>query len=200
MTIQHFRRPLAAALTVACLMAAPAVMAQGVVKLTPPRAADAALPVAAAPAPTSVHVPEGAEVRVRFDDALSSATAATGDTFSVTTDEAIRLADGTVIPAGYHGKGEVTDAEKKGMMGKPGDLKVRLTYVSVGGVRMHLRASQGEEGKDSVTATIVLTVLFGPLGLIKHGHDVTIPKGQTLIAYVDEDTVLPLPIAAPPAG
>lgn len=194
MTIQDFQRPVAAALVGACLMAGSTAMAQPAATPTMPTAT----PVAAAP--TSVRVPEGAEVRVRFDEALSSATAATGDSFSIVTDEAIRLADGTLIPAGYRGKGEVTDAEKKGMMGKAGDLKVRLTYVTIGGVRMHLRANKGEEGKDSVTATVVLTVLFGPLGLIKHGHDVVIPKGQTLTAFVDEETVLPLPIAPPPVG
>ena len=49
-----------------------------------------------------------------------------------------------------------------------------------------------------MTSTIVLTVLFGPLGLIKHGSDVVIAKGQTLVAYVDEDAIISSPIAPPP--
>ncbi len=83
-------------------------------------------------------------------------------------------------------------------MGKPGQLNVRLDYVKIGDVHVHLRASKGEQGKDAVTSTIVLTVLFGPLGLIKHGHDIEIPKGQTVTAYVDEDTAGPQPLARPP--
>jgi hypothetical protein len=32
-----------------------------------------------------------------------------------------------------------------------------------------------------------LTVLFGPIGLIKHGKNVDIPAGTALTAYVDQD-------------
>jgi hypothetical protein len=56
-------------------------------------------------------------------------------------------------------------------------------------------------GSDAEGATVTLVVLFGPLGLLKHGHDMEIPKGQAIKAYVDQDVDLPLPIAAPvPAG
>jgi len=36
-----------------------------------------------------------------------------------------------------------------------------------------------------------LTVLFGPIGLIKHGKNVEIPAGTPLTAYVDQDIWLP---------
>jgi hypothetical protein len=165
-----------------------------------PPVADAA-PIAPPPTPVArpIRLPEGTEVHIRFNEQLSSATAATGDTFSITTDEPIRLDDGTIIPAGYRGKGEVTSAEHKGMMGKAGQLNVRLDYVRIGDTHVRLRANQGEEGKSGVTSAIVLTVLFGPLGLIKHGSDVVIQKGQTLTAYVDEDASVTTPIARPPA-
>ncbi len=41
-------------------------------------------------------------------------------------------------------------------------------------------------------ATVALTVLFGPIGLIKHGKDVQIPAGTPLTAYVDQEIWLPL--------
>ncbi|HTC41805.1 MAG TPA: hypothetical protein VK703_09545 [Candidatus Acidoferrales bacterium] len=34
---------------------------------------------------------------------------------------------------------------------------------------------------------MALTVLFGPIGLIKHGKNVDIPAGTPLTAYVDQD-------------
>jgi hypothetical protein len=37
---------------------------------------------------------------------------------------------------------------------------------------------------------VALTVLFGPIGLIKHGKNVDIPAGTPLVAYVDQDTWL----------
>jgi hypothetical protein len=34
-------------------------------------------------------------------------------------------------------------------------------------------------------------VLFGPIGLIKHGKEVQIPAGTLLTAYVEQDILLP---------
>jgi hypothetical protein len=34
---------------------------------------------------------------------------------------------------------------------------------------------------------VALTVLFGPIGLIKHGKNVEIRAGSPLTAYVDQD-------------
>lgn len=143
-------------------------------------------------------VPEGTELLIQFNDRLSSGTNSAGDQFSITLDEDVRLADGTVVKAGYRGKGEVTDAKKKGFMGQAGELNIRLNYLRVGDARIRLRASKGGEGKGAMGATIALTVLFGPLGLLKRGHDIEIKPGQTLTAYADQDALLPLPLPPPP--
>jgi len=161
-------------------------------------------PLAAAPAlappaaPTSVKMLEGTEVQLRLGERLSSATAAVGDTFEIVSDEAVKLPDGTVLPAGYSGKGEVTIAERSGMLGKSGQLGFRVNYLKVGSVRVHLRASKSGEGKSGVTNTVVVTVLFGPLGLLVHGHSIVYQKGQPITAYVDQDTQIDLPPAPPP--
>ena len=55
-----------------------------------------------------------------------------GDTFEVVSDEEITLADGTILPAGYSGRGEVTIAEKNGMLGKSGELGIRINYLKCG--------------------------------------------------------------------
>ncbi|MGA8308034.1 MAG: hypothetical protein WB723_20330 [Candidatus Acidiferrales bacterium] len=36
-----------------------------------------------------------------------------------------------------------------------------------------------------------IPVLFGPIGLIKHGKEVQIPAGTPLTAYVEQDIWLP---------
>jgi hypothetical protein len=41
---------------------------------------------------------------------------------------------------------------------------------------------------------VVLTVLFGPIGLIKHGKNVEIKQGSALHAFVADDVAL-LPIS-----
>src|SRR5579872_3959118 len=131
-----------------------------------PVAAPSAPPVAGAtalqpvPLTYSIHIPEGTELILRYNDHLSSATSSEGDRFSVTLDEPIVLGDGVTIPAGFRGVGEVTAAEHKGMMGKAGQLNVRLDYLTVGDHRIELRAAKGETGKDSIGATVALTVIF----------------------------------------
>ena len=40
-------------------------------------------------------------------------------------------------------------------------------------------------------------MLFGPLGLIKHGKDVELKVGQEMKVYTDTDATVALPIAAP---
>ncbi len=147
-----------------------------------------------------VHVPEGTEFPIRFDDSLSSKTNSEGDRFTISLADDVKLPDGTVLPAGYKGVGEVTAAEKNGMLGKAGSLNVRFDYIKVGDVRIRVRGSKGKEGNGAVGSVVVLTVLFGPLGLIKKGHNVEIKQGQQMTAYVDEDAVLPMPVASPPKG
>ena len=58
----------------------------------------------------------------------------------------------------------------------------------------------GAEGSARYGTTITLTVLFGPLGLIKHGKDVEIKSGQRLTAFVDQDASVTMPISAPGAA
>ena len=149
--------------------------------------------------PAILHIPEGTEIRVRFEDALSSASATIGDRFTISSVEPLTLPNGQLLPAGFRGVGEVTAVEKKGMLGKGGELSVRFDYLKVGSSRVHLRGSQGGSGSGALGTTVALTVLFGPLGLLKHGHDMEIPKGRELTAYVDQDIDLPLPLAAPVA-
>jgi hypothetical protein len=80
------------------------------------------------------------------------------------------------------------------MMGKAGELNIRLDYLKAGRQqkdKIRLRGTKGKEGESGVTGTVVLTVLFGPIGLIKHGKNVEIKQGQALHAFVADDISLP---------
>ena len=132
-----------------------------------------------------------------MDEALSSATSAEGDEFSITTSDPISLDGGVVIPAGFHGRGEVTSVERKGMLGKAGQLSVRLDYVRIGDTKVRLRSNQSHEGKSNQTSVIVLSLLVTPLFLLMHGKDAKIPEGQAIVGFVDDDVEVTLP-ATPP--
>jgi hypothetical protein len=162
-----------------------------------PPAAVATDPTPAPAAPAHVRLREGTEVRFTLGEALSSATSAEGDEFEITTSDPIDLGNGITIPAGFRGRGEVTSVEKKGMMGKAGQLSVRLDYMRIGDTKVRLRSNQSHEGKSNQTNAIVLSLLVTPLFLLMHGKDATIPKGQAVTGYVDDDADISLP-ALPP--
>jgi hypothetical protein len=167
-----------------------------VIRESPP--ADGRQNMPAAEARTSLRIPEGTEVHVHLTEPLSSATASAGDTFSIVTDEEIRLPGGVIIPSGYSGKGEVTQVEKSGMLGKPGQLSIRINYIKIGDAHVHLRANKNSEGKSNVTTMVVTTVLLTGLGLFIHGHSVKMPAGQPITAFVDDDATIDFPVAPPP--
>lgn len=77
------------------------------------------------------------------------------------------------------------------MMGKAGELNMRLEYLKVGDLRVRLRGNKGKEGEGKEGTAIVLTVLFGPLGLLKKGKNIEIKEGTSLNAFVDEDIKMP---------
>jgi hypothetical protein len=144
------------------------------------------------PAANKISLKEGTEVKLKFADNLSSKTASEGDPVNLILDEDIKIGDVTVAKAGCKAVGTVTNAKKAGMMGKAGELNMRLEHLTVGDDKVRLRGSKGKEGQGKEGTAVALTVLFAPIGLIKHGKNVEVKAGTPLTAYVD-DTVSLLP-------
>jgi len=157
----------------------------------PPPVPEAATPPATAAAPATPAAPakltlaEGSDVHLKFAQDLSSKTAADDDPVALVLDEDLKVGDVVVIKAGAKAVGTITHARKAGMMGKAGELNMRLEYLIVGDSRLRLRGTKGKEGEGKVGATVALTVLFGPIGLIKHGKNVEIKQGTPLLVYTD---------------
>lgn len=133
---------------------------------------------------------EGDDVHLVFAQDLSSKTSSEGDPVVLTLSDDLKVDGVVVAKAGSKAFGEVTRAEKSGMMGKAGQLNIRLDYLKTGDDKIRLRGTRGKEGASGTTGAIVLTVLFGPIGLVKHGKNVEIKQGTALTAYVAEDIVL----------
>ncbi|MFZ3330515.1 MAG: hypothetical protein WA197_07790, partial [Candidatus Acidiferrales bacterium] len=155
-----------------------------------PVAAAAPATPPAAPPSDRVVLKEGTEVPLAFSADLNSKTAVDDDTVSMTLADDLKVGDVVVVRKGAPAVATVTNAHKAGMMGKPGELSIRLEYVKSDDQRLRLRGNKGKEGEGKVGATVALTVLFGPIGLIKHGKNVDIPEGTPLTAYVDQDYTL----------
>lgn len=138
-------------------------------------------------------IKEGTPVELRFLQTISSATATAGEKVDLEVVSDVVENGKTLIPSGSRAMGVVQSAKKKGFLGKSGELNLNLSYVLGDGVRVPLRASQGSEGEGRIGTAVALTVLFGPIGLLKRGLDITIPAGQTLTATVDASTEIASP-------
>jgi len=139
-----------------------------------------------------VTIPEGTEVRLRLLDKLVSGTATEGERFNLELDEHLSINGQVMVPAGAKAVGTVVSSKKKGFMGKGGELNVLIDYMLVNDQRVRLRAAKSSEGADKVGTTVALTVLFGPLGLLKRGHNIELNPGLIITAYVDQSTQVTL--------
>ncbi len=158
----------------------------------PPQAATSA-PAATAPASAAsgkLILKEGEEIHLKFADDVSSKTANEGDSVNLILEQPIKIGDIVVVKEGAKAVATVTNAKKAGMMGKAGELNIRLEHLKAGDERVRLRGSKGKEGQGKEGTAVALTVLFGPIGLIKHGKNVDVKAGTPLLAYVDQDTPL----------
>jgi len=141
--------------------------------------------------PTEVLLREGTEIRLRFVEPLSSKTAVLDDPVILEVADDVRVDGVTAIRSGAKATAEVSNVKKNGMLGRPGELNIRLESVKSGDTKVRLRGTKGREGDGKVGTAVVLTVLFGPIGLIKHGKNVDIPAGTPLTAYVADDVSIP---------
>lgn len=188
-----------ASLNAALFLISPIVAAQSAPPATqaPPAAAQSPAasqqPPQVAEAPAKLVLKEGTDVKLKFAQDLSSKTAAEDDPVNLVLDEDLKVGDVTVCKAGAKALATVTHAKKAGMLGKGGELNIRLEYLLMGDTRMRLRGTKGKEGEGKVGAVVALTVLFGPIGLIKHGKNVEVKQGTPLLAYVDQDFTVPAP-------
>jgi hypothetical protein len=157
----------------------------------PSTAAPTANATAAAAPVQKLVLKEGADVQLKFAQDVSSKTATEGDTVNLTLDQDLKLGDVVVAKAGAKAVGTISHSKKAGMMGRAGELNMRLEYLLLDDGRLKLRGSKGREGEGKEGTAVALTVLFGPIGLIKHGKNVEIKQGTPLTVYTDENYTLP---------
>jgi hypothetical protein len=150
-----------------------------------------AAPSIPAVASTKILVADGTDVYLAFDEDLSSKTANDGDTVTLVLTEDLKVGEVVVAKAGAKAVGEITNAQKAGMLGKAGELNMRLDYLKVGTAKVHLRGTKGGEGKSGTGGAIALSLLVSPLFLLMKGKEIKVAKGAALHAYVSDDISLP---------
>jgi len=148
-------------------------------------------------APPTLKIQDATTVHLSLMESLNSGTNKVDDpvTFEVTED--IMAGGAIAIPKGSTAVGHVVEVEPRKRLGRAGKLNFAIDNVKApDGSNVRLRASSTRKGEDKTGTVVVGTVLLSPLFLIMRGKDVSIPKGTTVVAYVDGDREISL-IAAP---
>ena len=145
-----------------------------------------------------IMLEDNTPVHLVLSDNLSSASATTGQTISFEVSEDVLVDSLVVIPRGSIAWGTVTDAQAKRRLGRAGHLDVNIDKVRLAdGEKILLSATSHAKGAShtgAMTAGIVVTSLVvwpaAPFFLFMHGHDVTIPKGTKIEAFINGNTTL----------
>lgn len=141
--------------------------------------------------PRRVVVPEGTEFIAVFTEALSSKTSTEGDAVKLKVDEPVVLNGDTLIRSGAIVRGTLTEVKGAGFMGRGGKLNMRLESVTVAdGQHAKVRSAKSKGGDEKTGQTVALTVLLGPLGLLRRGDDAEIKAGAPLHLFTDEPITL----------
>lgn len=149
----------------------------------------------AASAEQVVTVPGGTVIKIKATEEVSSGTNHAGDLFEIRASEPVVVDGWIVIPENARGQAEVVEAEPAGSHGHPGKLIIKYDWIfSSDGGKVKLtdvsssKTGEGSHGTSS-TATIVSTVLLGPVGLFAHnfvkGHNIVLNPSQALSCVVD---------------
>ena len=102
--------------------------------IAPAAEAAATAPAAATPpAPQPIVVPSGTSLTVTVDQALSSKTSQSGQTFLATLARPVTIDGVTAIPKGSGVTGTVITAKEKGKIKGEGELSLALTGITVHG-------------------------------------------------------------------
>ena len=150
----------------------------------------------ATPSEGSEHrLPDGTRISVRVMEQISSASVKDNDPVTLAVVEDVIVDGQVVIKQGTPVRGVIIDAEAKRRMGRAGKLHYSIIETkAVDRSVIRLRAVQERKGDSNVTSTAVTTTavavfvpVAAPLFLLRKGHDVVVPEGTRIDAFVDGD-------------
>jgi hypothetical protein len=157
-----------------------------------------AAPAVAAPAQPAAPAAElvlrhGTRVPMQTVQPLSSKRARQGQLFDLEVSEEVRVDGRLVIPRRAHGVGQVSRVVAKGVMGKPGQLEVRVLFVEIGGTRIRLDGKGKDKGSSGGAGVVLAAPLIGMSAAFVTGKSAVIPAGSAIDGFVYQDVPLARP-------
>jgi hypothetical protein len=172
---------------------APALQPAQFPNVTSPRATPA---TAINEHPTSVDgkflLAHGTPVPLIFASSVTSKTADVGDQINLTLAEDLKVGDVIVAKKGTPASGTVTEVDKNGMGGAPGEIFFEADSLQIDGSLVKLYGGAAKEGQDKVGKAVgLMFVPVVPVGIFVHGKNAEIKPGALFTAFVDADSLLP---------
>ena len=141
------------------------------------------------------RLPDGTRIPVRVVEQLSSGTLKDNDIVNFAVVEDVIVDGAVVIKQGTPVRGTIVDAQAKRRMGRAGKLQYTVNETkAVDRSVIRLRAVQQKQGDSNVTSTAVTTAavavfvpVAAPFFLLRKGHDIVVPEGTRIDAFVDGD-------------
>jgi hypothetical protein len=133
---------------------------------------------------------QGTPVHLVFATSVNSKTADVGDKIQLTLAEDIRVGDMMLVVKGARAVATVTEVDKTGAGGAPGNLVFQVDSLDANGNSVKLCGSETLEGQPKPPNAAVLVPYVGLFTLFRHGKDAEIKPGTPVTAYVDADTSL----------
>lgn len=148
--------------------------------------------------PSSLKLPGGTTIVLRTLQAITPATAKAGDSVPLEVASDV-VVDGTVVVrAGAAAKGEVVSSQKRGMVGKPDRIEIRVQSVAaVDGSTVPVGATKSAAGKDKTTMTVVLAILICLPLIFMKGGEASIPAGAAVNAATTGTTEIKVADGSP---
>jgi len=125
-------------------------------------------------------LPANTVVELETLEVVSSRMSKPDDFFKMRVVAPVKFGDTILVPIGTTAVGQVVDARKAGMGGRPGKLILAARYLEMPQGQIKLRSTFGAAGKDNTNASTAITIAFGVLGLAVSGSDMTLPAGSRL--------------------
>jgi len=148
-----------------------------------------AMPIAVGAQTAAVEIPAGTRVMLTFPATMSSSTLYVGQQVTLQVQGDVTVNGVVVIKSGANAMGEVTTAEKPGIVGAPGSLNISVrTVEAVDGSSVPISGSLSLTGTSKQTTSILVTILCCVLGLLVKGEDARVLQGTTLDSSVSVAT------------
>jgi hypothetical protein len=142
--------------------------------------------------PLVLVLKEGTEIKLKFAQRVTSRTTRPGQMIEFVVAEPVVVDGVTLIKQGARSIGYVAETESAGANGKGGTMEIRMEAVRTRGKMVKVTGADSRSEKRATGKVVGMTILFGLGGYLSaRGHEVTIPEGTPMTAYVAEDVEFP---------